>query len=223
MTGSWAGAMGHTQFIPTSFAASAVDFTGDGRRDIWSDDPSDALASTASYLAESGWIKGQAWGVEVRLPPRFDFSKSARAVWMSPAAWAVQGVTGNDGQAVPDYGGASLITPTGADGPAFLVFRNYDAISRYNNAQAYIIGVGHLGDRVRGMGPLQNAFVAGEPDLNRAERVELQRRLTAAGFDTGGIDGQIGPASRRAILAFQDSRDLPRDGYASLRLLQRLR
>jgi hypothetical protein len=215
--------MGHTQFMPTSYAAYAVDITGDGRRDIWADDPSDALASTAAYLANFGWTKGQPWGVEVRLPDSFDYSKTARSVTQSTSAWANLGVVGTGGTAVPDYGPASLITPTGAGGTAFLVFRNFDVISRYNNAEAYIIGVGHLGDRIKGMGPLQRPFVAGERSLKRAERIELQQRLTAAGHNTGGIDGRIGPASRRAIRAFQASRGLPQDGYASLVLLNRLR
>lgn len=223
MTGSWAGAMGHTQFIPTSFEAYAVDITGDGRRDIWSDDPSDALASTAAYLNRFKWRNGQPWGVEVRLPRGFDFARTNRTVKMSPAQWGQLGVRGTDGRAVPNYGTASLITPTGGNGPAFLVFRNLDVISRYNNAQAYMIGVGHLGDRIRGMGPLQVTFPAGERDLFRAERRELQQRLTSAGFNTSGIDGKVGPATRRAIRACQQAAGLPSDGYASLSLLQRLR
>ena len=223
MTGSWAGAMGHTQFIPTSFDAYAVDFTGDGRRDIWSDDPSDALASTAAYLNRFGWTKGQPWGVEVRLPQGFDFARTNQTVKMSPAQWGQLGVRGTDGQVVPNYGSASLITPTGGRGPAFLVFRNFDVISRYNNAQAYMIGVGHLGDRVRGMGPLQVAWPAGERSLLRAERIELQQRLTSAGFNTSGIDGKVGPATLRAIRSYQASIGLATDGYASLSLLERLR
>jgi len=223
MTGSWAGAMGHTQFIPTSFDAYAVDFTGDGRRDIWSDDPSDALASTAAYLNRFGWTKGQPWGVEVRLPQGFDFARTNQTVKMSPAQWGQLGVRGTDGQVVPNYGSASLITPTGGRGPAFLVFRNFDVISRYNNAQAYMIGVGHLGDRVRGMGPLQVAWPTGERSLLRAERIELQQRLTSAGFNTSGIDGKVGPATLRAIRSYQASAGLATDGYASLSLLERLR
>jgi hypothetical protein len=124
---------------------------------------------------------------------------------------------------VPNYGEASLITPTGARGPAFLVFRNFDVISRYNNAEAYIVGVGHLGDRIRGLGPLQTGWPQGERDLFRAERIELQQRLTAAGFSTAGVDGKIGPATRRAIRAYQQATGLPADGFASLSLLQRLR
>lgn len=178
MTGSWAGAMGHTQFIPTSYQAYAVDFTGDGRRDIWADDPSDALASTAAYFRRFNWRRGQPWGVEVLLPLGFDFGQTSRR---SPAAWAQLGVRGVDGNAVRNYGEASLITPTGAGGPAFLIFANYTTISRYNNAQAYIIGVGHLGDRIRGMGPLRTQWPAGERGLTRAERRELQQRLTNAG------------------------------------------
>ena len=223
MTGSWAGAMGHTQFIPTSYEAYAVDFTGDGRRDIWADDPSDALASTAAYFRRFGWRKGQPWGVEVRLPARFDFGQTGRTVTRSPDEWARLGVVGVDGQPVPNYGGATLATPTGAGGPAFLLFRNYDVIGRYNNAEAYIIGVGHLSDRIRGADPLQSAFPADERRLRRAERRELQQRLTDAGFSTQGVDGRIGPNTRNAIRAYQRTVGLPPDGHPSIALLQRLR
>ncbi|MCG3268660.1 lytic murein transglycosylase [Yoonia sp. I 8.24] len=223
MTSSWAGAMGHTQFIPTSYEAYAVDFTGDGRRDIWADDPSDALASTAAYFRRFGWQQGQPWGVEVLLPRGFDYSQTGRTVTRSPAAWAQLGVGDVNGRAVANYGDASLITPTGAGGPAFMVFRNFDVISRYNNAEAYIIGVGHLGDRIRGGDRLRAQWPAGERRLRRAERVELQQRLTDAGYSTGGVDGQIGPNSRRAIRAYQASQGLPQDGHPSLSLLERLR
>lgn len=223
MTGSWAGAMGHTQFIPSTFDAYAMDFTGDRRRDIWSDDPSDALASTAAYLKRFGWRKGQPWGVEVRLPRGFDYGRSNRSVKMSPAQWGQLGVRGTNGQVVPNYGIASLITPTGGRGPAFLVFRNFDVISRYNNAEAYMIGVGRLSDRLRGMDRLHTPWPAGERELFRAERRELQQRLTAAGYNTGGIDGKVGPATRRAIRAYQRAVGLPADGFASLSLLERLR
>ncbi|MEM9786561.1 MAG: lytic murein transglycosylase, partial [Pseudomonadota bacterium] len=201
----------------------AVDFTGDGRRDIWADDPTDALASTAAYFRRFGWRKGQPWGVEVRLPNGFDYGQTGRTVRRSPAAWGQVGVRGVDGQVVPNFGEATLITPTGAGGPAFLVFRNYDVISRYNNAEAYIIGVGHLGDRIRGVGPLQTAFPANERRLRRAERRELQQRLTNAGFSTQGVDGRIGPNTRAAIRAYQRSVGLPPDGHPSMALLQRLR
>lgn len=223
MTGSWAGAMGHTQFIPTSYEAYAVDFTGDGRRDIWTDDPTDALASTAAYFRRFGWQRGQPWGVEVRLPSGFDYNQTGRAVTRRPSQWAQAGVVGVDGRAVPDYGDATLSTPTGAGGPTFLLFRNYDVIGRYNNAEAYIIGVGHLSDRIRGLGPLANAFPPDERRLMRAERVELQQRLTNAGFSTQGVDGRIGPNSRAAIRAYQRTVGLPPDGHPSYMLLQRLR
>lgn len=223
MTGSWAGAMGHTQFIPTSYQAYAVDFTGDGRRDIWADDPTDALASTAAYLSRFGWRTGQPWGVEVRLPQGFDFAQSNRAVTRSPSEWANLGVVTPAGQAVPNHGDADLITPTGGLGPAFLVFRNFDVIARYNNAEAYVIGVGHLGDRITGIGPLEQPWPEGDRDLLRAERRELQERLNAAGFNAGPVDGVIGPGTRRAIRAYQTASNLPADGWASLSLLERLR
>jgi membrane-bound lytic murein transglycosylase B len=223
MTGSWAGAMGHTQFIPTSYQAYAVDFTGDGRRDIWGDDPSDALASTAAYLRAFDWTRGQPWGVEVRLPAGFDFTQTGRRVSMPVPDWGRIGVVGIDGRAVPDHGEATLTTPTGASGPAFLLFSNYSVIGRYNNAEAYIFGVGHLADRLRGAGPFVTPWPAGDQPLRSEERRELQERLTNAGFDTGGVDGRIGPNTRGAIMGFQSSRGLVPDGHPSVPLLQLLR
>lgn len=223
MTGSWAGAMGHTQFIPTSYLAFAVDFTGDGRRDIWSDDPADALASTAAYLARSGWQQGRPWGLEVQLPPGFDYAQTGKKNRRSVADWQALGVRTADGGRLPDHGAASVLLPAGARGAAFLIFRNFTAIERYNAADAYVIGVGHLADRLKG-GP---AIRAGWPRDDRAlqvnERLELQERLTRAGFDTGGVDGKIGPKSIAAVKAFQRSIGMVPDGYPSLDILKRLR
>ena len=223
MTGSWAGAMGHTQFIPTSYLAYAVDFRGDGQRDIWSDDPTDALASTAAYLNRFGWQKGQPWGVEVRLPSGFDYDQASRSVTRMPSEWAARGVVGADGRPVPDYGQASILLPAGSGGAAFMVFRNFQVIERYNAADAYVIGVGHLSDRIAGGPPLRGPWPRGERALALAEREELQRRLTAAGFTTQGVDGKIGPATVDAIRSYQRAYGLVPDGYASLNLLGRLR
>lgn len=188
MTGSWAGAMGHTQFIPTSYQSFAVDFTGDGRRDIWSDDPSDALASTAAYLARNGWTAGVRWGDEV-------------------GAGATSG---------------NVIQPQ-PGGPRFATTGNFRAIKRYNNSDAYAIGVGHLADRIGGAGPLRTQFPPDENGMTKNDRVALQERLTAAGFDTDGTDGVIGPNSRKAISAYQASRGLSATGVPSLELLRGLR
>ncbi len=223
MTGSWAGAMGHTQFIPSSYQAYAVDFTGDGRRDIWSDDPTDALASTAAYLKRFGWVKGQPWGVEVQLPRGFDYTLASRKIRKMPSDWAQLGVRGMDGRPVPDYGAASLLLPAGARGAAFLIFKNFSVIERYNMADAYVIGVGHLSDRLKGGGPIRADWPRGDRALTFAERKELQRRLTAAGFNTQGVDGRIGPRTIAAVRAFQRSIGAAPDGYASLAVLQRLR
>ena len=216
MTGSWAGAMGHTQFIPTTYQAHAVDFTGDGRRDIWGDDPTDALASTAAYVAASGWQSGRPWGMEVAAPAGLSGSRSV-------AEWRAAGVTAADGSAVPDHGTASLIRPSGASGPAFLTWRNYTAISRYNNAQNYIIAVGHLSDRLRGAGPLRAGFPPDAAGLTQADRVAIQRGLAQAGFDPGATDGVIGTATRAAISAYQTARGLPVTGEATVDLLEMLR
>ena len=223
MTGSWAGAMGHTQFIPTSFLAYAVDGTGDGRRDIWGDDPTDALASTAAYLAGFGWTPGQPWGVEVTLPRGFDYATARRDLTLLPSEWAALGVRAMDGEAVPDHGLASVLLPAGARGAAFLVFENFAVIERYNTADAYVIGVGHLADRLAGGGPIRADWPEADRALTFAERQEMQRRLTGAGFDTQGVDGRVGPLTIAAIRGFQRSAGLIPDGYASLALLQRLR
>ncbi|MCA8880628.1 MAG: lytic murein transglycosylase [Rhodobacteraceae bacterium] len=222
MTGSWAGAMGHTQFIPTSYRAYAVDFGGDGHRDIWSDDPTDALASTAAYLRRAGWTRGQPWGVEVRLPPGFNTALTGRGTTRSPSAWAAAGVRDMSGRVVPDYGPASILIPQGLQGPAFMVFHNFTVISRYNNAESYVIGVGHLSDRLAGKPPIQASFPPDRYGMSIEDRKELQRRLTAAGYDTQGTDGVIGPNTNAAIAAYQQAHGLTVTGEPSLGLLEDL-
>ncbi|MFV2051447.1 lytic murein transglycosylase [Aliiroseovarius sp. YM-037] len=223
MTGSWAGAMGHTQFIPTSYQAYAVDFTGDGRRDIWSEDPTDALASAAAYLQRSGWRAGQPWGTEVRLPSGFNTSLAGRGNARSASAWNERGVTDAAGRPLPNYGSTAILMPQGPNAPAFAVFRNFGVILRYNNSQSYGIGVGHLADRIAGKPALRGAFPPDAQGMTIDNRKELQRRLTARGFDTQGDDGVIGPNTISAIRAYQSSTGLPVNGEPTMALLQRLR
>lgn len=223
MKGSWAGAMGHTQFMPTSFLSYAVDFTGDGRRDIWSDDPTDALASTAAYLKNSGWIKGQPWGVEVRIPDGFDYTLANREILKMPTEWARIGIRDMTGRKVPNHGKASILLPAGAEGAAFMIFKNFDAIETYNTADAYVIGVGHLSDRIQGAPKIKGSWPRGDRALTFDERIELQTRLTKAGFDTQKIDAKIGPLTINAVRDYQLSRGIVPDGYASLTLLKTLR
>ncbi|WP_298907373.1 lytic murein transglycosylase [uncultured Aliiroseovarius sp.] len=191
MVGSWAGAMGHTQFIPSSYLAYAVDFRGDGKADIWSDDPTDALASTAAYLSRSGWRRGQRWGEEItgRLPS----------------------------------GRGRVVKPAGDSGPVFEVYQNYAVLARYNNAQKYIIGVGHLSDRLVGRPALRASFGPDEHGLTLVDRKALQRGLIRAGFDTGEADGVLGKKTFAAIEAFQRSRGLRVTGTPSNALLAMLR
>lgn len=219
MTGSWAGAMGHTQFIPTSYLAYAVDFRGDGRRDIWSDDPTDALASTAAYLAKSGWQRGQPWGIEVQLPSGFDSGLAGRGKGRSPTGWADLGVRGSSGGALPSHGTGSVLLPAGANGPAFMIYQNFNVILRYNNAENYAIGVGHLSDRLTGGAAVRGAFPPDAAGMRIADRQALQRKLTAAGFDTDGSDGVIGTKTRAAISAYQASRGIAVTGEPTLELL----
>ncbi|MCG7494123.1 lytic murein transglycosylase [Thalassobius sp. Cn5-15] len=223
LRGSWAGAMGHTQFIPTSYQAFAVDFTGDGRRDIWSDNPADALASTAAYLKKHGWVSGQPWGVEVQLPRGFNYALASRKITKSPSDWARLGVRDMQGRKVRDYGSASILLPAGHRGAAFMIFKNFKVISRYNLSTSYVIGVGHLSDRLKGSGPIAADWPRNDRTLKFAERKEMQSLLTRKGFSTGGVDGRVGPMTQRAIRAYQSSRGIVPDGFASLRLLQTLR
>ncbi len=222
-TGSWAGAMGHTQFIPSSYLAFAVDFDRDGRRDIWSDDPADALASTAAYLARSGWVTGRPWGVEVALPQGFDYSRTGDKVQRPVSDWQALGVRLADGRALPDHGAGSLLLPAGARGAAFLIFHNFHAIERYNAADAYVIAIGHLSDRLRGGPPIRADWPRGDRALTFAERQELQERLTREGHDTGGADGKIGPKTLAALRAYQRRIGMVPDGYPSLEVLRHLR
>lgn len=222
MTGSWAGAMGHTQFIPTSFLGFAVDFTGDGRRDIWSDDPADALASTAAYLRNSGWVHGQPWGMEVTLPEDFDYSQSGERIKKPAAAWNAMGVRTAQGAPVPEHGPSSILLPAGAKGAAFVIYKNFSVIETYNTADAYVIAVGHLSDRIKGRPAIRAGWPRGDRGLRFSEKQELQRLLTGKGFDTDGIDGIIGPNTIQAVREFQTAQGMVPDGYVSLDILHRL-
>lgn len=222
LLGSWAGAMGHTQFIPTTYAAYAVDFTGDGRRDIWSDDPTDGLASAAAYLSASGWKRGQKWGQEVLLPSGFNTAVAGKGKRRSVSEWQGMGVRSAKGGSIPNHGAAALLLPSGVSGPAFLAFKNFDVILRYNNSINYGIGVGYLSDRIAGAGPLVASFPPDKYGMTIDDRKKLQQRLTAKGFDTGGSDGVIGPKSQDAIRAYQKSSGLGVTGTPSLGLLQHL-
>ncbi|WP_424927961.1 lytic murein transglycosylase [Amaricoccus tamworthensis] len=223
MRGSWAGAMGHTQFIPTSYLSTAVDFTGDGRRDVWSEDPTDALASAANYLADAGWQYGQPWGLEVRLPQGFNWGSVDQSNRRPVTDWTSRGVTLLSGAPLPDYGTGAIIAPAGVNGPAFIVYQNFYVIKRYNNSTSYAVGVGHLGDRIAGGGPFVQSWPRGDRNLSRTEKMDLQEKLTAAGYDTGGTDGIIGPDTAAAIRRFQADNGMTPDGYPSSRVLQALR
>lgn len=223
MLGGWAGAMGHTQFIPTTYAAFAVDFRGDGRRDIWSDDPTDGLASAAHYIAKSGWSYGQPWGGEVQLPRDFNRALAGNLRRRATADWAKLGVRSASGGRLTDHGAGSVILPDAASGPAFLVFSNYTVLTRYNAAQKYVIGLGHLSDRLRGGTALQTPFPPDKYGLSQNDRITLQKRLTRLGYDTGGTNGVIGPMTRAAIKAVQQSRGLTANGNPSPEFLSMLR
>ncbi|MEM7241041.1 MAG: lytic murein transglycosylase [Pseudomonadota bacterium] len=224
MNGSWAGAMGHTQFIPTSYQAYAQDFDGDGRRDVWNPrDPGDALASTANYLKRHGWVKGQPWGVEVKLPAGFNYGNTSLKVKATPARWTQLGVRTVGGGRIPNHGEASIFLPAGADGPAFAVFKNFSVIKRYNNANSYAMAVGHLGDLIKGGSAFKQPWPRGEGALLFEDKMELQKRLNQLGYNVGKPDGIIGPNTLDALSAFQRSQGLVPDGKANQEMLELLR
>jgi len=223
MEGSWAGAMGHTQFMPSSWEAYAADYDGDGRRDIWTSVP-DALASTAYYLKKHGWQTGKTWGYEVVLPRSFDFRLADDDTSLTLGDWRRQGVRRANGRDFPRPNDkAILVMPAGASGPAFLMLRNFYVIKRYNNATAYALAVGHLADRIIGGGTLAGDWSREYMPLSRSETAELQSELNRRGFNVGAADGRIGPATRRGIRAYQKARGLIPDGYASVVLLARIK
>ena len=222
LLGSWAGAMGHTQFIPSSYLRFAVDHDGNGRRDIWEPRAVDALASTAKYLAHFGWRLGQPAYVEVRVPDGFNYAQASDKVRLTAAEWRARGIRALSGN-LPDSDGVSIILPGGARGPAFAVYPNFRVIKRYNNATSYALAVAHLAVRMTGGPRIQAAWPRDDRMLSRTEKKELQQRLTALGYDTQGVDGVIGPDSREAVRAFQLARGLTPDGYVSARILSAVR
>jgi len=223
MIGSWAGAMGQTQFIPTTYNRYAVDFDGDGRRDIWGSSP-DALASTANYLKSSGWQHGQSWGFEVHLPQGFDYSQADMDIRKPMSEWLRQGIKVASGNLPSDpQASVSLLLPAGYRGPALLVTDNFRAILKYNNSTSYALAVGLLADSFKGGGQLIGHWPVEDTPLARAERIELQQLLATHGYQPGTADGIIGANTRQAVRAYQKSIGLPADGYPTLELLTRLR
>ena len=220
--GSWAGAFGHTQFMPSTFERLAVDFDGDGRADLMNS-TADALASTANFLAKAGWQSGMPWGFEVKLPPDLPTRGEGRRVKRPMSEWAARGLVRADGSPLPATGSAGLMLPAGERGPAFLVTRNFDAIYSYNAAESYGLAIAHLADRLRGGGPFGTPWPTDDPGLSRAERRELQTLLSARGHDIGDIDGMLGDKTRAAVRAEQQRLGMEPSGRAGQKLLKALR
>lgn len=221
MLGSWAGAMGQTQFLPSVYLAYAVDADGDGRRDIWGSE-ADVMASTANFLAASGWQANQPWGWEVTLPPGFDYALADAKLRQTNAAWAGLGVQAVDAMPLPPGADSALLLPAGARGPAFLVGPNFRVILRYNNATSYALAVSLLAQRIAGGPTVQAPWPRDLQGLTRTQLRELQTALNAQGFDTGTPDGVMGPATQQGLRRYQASRGLPADGYPTQALLQGL-
>jgi lytic murein transglycosylase len=223
LKGSWAGAFGPTQFMPTSFRRFAVDFDADGRRDVV-DSVADMIASTANNLKKDGWIAGQSWGYEVVLPNGFDYRRADRSHQLPIQQWEQFGIRRADGKAFGRIGDrAYVLVPAGARGPAFLMLTNFRVIMKYNPAEAYALAIGHLADRLRGGGPFVQPWPRDEGVLSREERLELQQRLSSRGFDVGDADGRLGAKTRAAVRDFQLKAGLTPDGFATGSVLNRLR
>ena len=222
MKGSWAGAMGQTQFMPSSFREFAVDFDGDGRRNIWSSAP-DAIGSTANYLAKHGWIADQPWGFEVVLPEGFDLQDADSSHYAPFSAFAERGVKRADGKPMPRSGEAELLITAGLKGPIFLVTPNFKVIKTYNNSTSYALGVALLGDRAMGAEGLRADWPVRDRQLSQGQMREVQTRLKKLGYDVGEIDGKIGETGRAALRAYQQKTGQVPDGYPTLALLLKLR
>ena len=223
MKGSWAGAMGHFQFIPTTFAAYAQDYDGDGKQNIWGN-KLDAYASAANFLTKSGWKDDEIWGREVKLPKNLDFNLVGMKIKKTLADWQKLGVRRLNNANLPNVDiKASVVAPAGANGPAFLIYGNFRTIMVWNRSIFYAIAVGHLADRFVGLPALSSLGPKNDKGLSHAKGRLLQQRLTAMGFDTDGVDGVVGPKSREAIRDFQRKVGLVPDGYPSPDLLARVK
>ncbi|CAG70286.1 lytic murein transglycosylase [Acinetobacter baylyi] len=227
LKGSWAGAFGHTQFMPSTYERLAVDFDGDGRRDLVSSVP-DALASTANFLKQAGWQTGMPWGFEVKIPQGMSVSGESRRNKKPLSTWEQSGITRIDGSSLVQGNlsattSAGLMMPAGANGPAFLVFKNFDAIYSYNAAESYGLAIAHLSDRLRGTGPFVTAWPTDDPGTSRAERREIQQFLLKRGYDIGAVDGLIGDKTRQAIRQEQTRLGLNPTGRAGQQILRAFR
>jgi lytic murein transglycosylase len=220
LVGSWAGAFGHTQFMPSTFLRLAVDLDGDGRRDVVDSIP-DALGSTANFLKKAGWVTGMTWGYEVILPPGYS-GPTGRGNKHPASFWSSHGIRRADGRPLGNET-AGLLVPAGLNGPAFLVTKNFEAIYGYNAAESYALAIAHLSDRLKGGGRLRTAWPTDDPGLSRAERREVQAQLLRRGYDIGAPDGAIGEKTRAAIADYQSRSGLKRDGRPGTRVLEALR
>jgi len=222
MTGSWAGAMGQTQFMPSSFVKYAVDYNGDGVKNIWTNVP-DALASTANYLARFGWQKGVTWGYEVVLPRRFNISAYDPKVSRPFTYWRSAGLRRADGRAMPNINSAAIWFPAGKHGPVFLLTRNFAVIKEYNRSNAYALGVAHLSDRIAGLGAIRGKWPRKDRPLSKSQVMEMQRYLNRNGYGAGKVDGRVGQNVTAAIRKFQLKRGIVADGYPTHGLLRIMR
>ena len=227
LKGSWAGAFGHTQFMPSTYDELAVDFDGDGRRDLVSSIP-DALASTANFLSKRGWQSGQPWGFEVKIPQGMSVSGEGRRNKKSLSSWINQGVVRADGSPLiqgnlSQSSQAGLLAPAGPNGPVFLVFKNFDAIYSYNAAESYALAIAHLSDRLQGKGSFTATWPTDDPGTSRAERREIQQFLLSRGYDIGAVDGLIGDNTRQAIRQEQQRLGLSPTGRAGQQILRAFR
>ncbi len=221
LTGSWAGAFGQTQFMPSTYLRLAVDGDGDGRRDLV-DSTADALHSTANFLAKAGWQTGAGWGYEVRVPAAYS-GPTGRNPKQAAAAWAAKGIARIDGSALSGPGNAGLLMPAGRNGPGFLVFKNYDAAYSYNGADSYALAISLLSDRLRGRGGVQGAWPTDDRGISRLERKEIQQLLLRRGYAIGEADGAIGQLTRQAIADYQRKTGITPDGRPGGKVLDSLR